>query len=119
MDYEEYRKSYFVDPPPEPRFELTGVRGIALFYEDYAPAVAFYQAVLGPAAYVEGEGTRSWKIGDTWLTLLQGLNGLNFVAFDINTVSPPHDVGGMTAFLAGTVMIQCLTLACHEVASAL
>jgi agmatinase len=52
------------------------------------------------------------------LTLLQGLDGLNFVAFDINTVSPPHDVGGMTAFLAGTVMIQCLTLACHELASA-
>ncbi len=46
------------------------------------------------------------------LSLLQGLAGLNFVAFDVNTVSPPHDVGGMTAFLAGTVMIQCLALAC-------
>ncbi|MEM7171865.1 MAG: arginase family protein [Pseudomonadota bacterium] len=47
------------------------------------------------------------------LALLQGLSGLNFVAFDINTVSPPHDIGGMTAFLAGSVMIQCLALACH------
>lgn len=46
------------------------------------------------------------------LSLLQGLAGLNFVAFDFNTVSPPHDVGGMTAFLAATVMIQCLALAC-------
>lgn len=48
------------------------------------------------------------------LSLLQGLAGLNFVAFDVNTVSPPHDVGGMTGFLAATVMIQCLALACHS-----
>lgn len=47
------------------------------------------------------------------LALLEGLAGLNFVAFDVNTVSPPHDVGGMTAFLAGTVMISCLSLACN------
>ncbi len=46
------------------------------------------------------------------LALLEGLAGLKFVAFDVNTVSPPHDVGGMTAFLAGTVMINCLSLAC-------
>ncbi len=45
------------------------------------------------------------------LDFLQGLAGLDFVAFDVNTVSPPHDLGGMTAFLAGTVMIQCLALA--------
>jgi agmatinase len=48
------------------------------------------------------------------LTLLQGLAGLDFVAFDVNTVSPPHDVGGMTAFLAGTVMIECMALACQN-----
>ncbi|MCP4330856.1 MAG: agmatinase [Alphaproteobacteria bacterium] len=47
------------------------------------------------------------------LGFIQGFGGLNFVAFDINTVSPPHDVGGMTAFLAGTVMIECLALACQ------
>lgn len=44
------------------------------------------------------------------LDLLRGLAGLDIVACDINTVSPPHDVGGMTAFLAGTVMIECLAL---------
>jgi agmatinase len=48
------------------------------------------------------------------LTLIQRLAGLNFVAFDVNTVSPPHDVGGMTAFLAGTVMIECMALACKR-----
>ena len=47
------------------------------------------------------------------LEFLQDLAGIDFVAFDINTVSPPHDVGGMTAFLAATVALECLTLACH------
>jgi arginase family enzyme len=47
------------------------------------------------------------------LALLQGLAGLNLVACDINTVSPPHDVGGMTAFLAATVMLECLFLICR------
>ncbi len=46
------------------------------------------------------------------LSFLQGLVGLDFVAFDVNTVSPPHDQGGMTAFLAATVMHHCLFLAC-------
>ena len=48
------------------------------------------------------------------LALIQGLAGLKFVAFDINTVSPPHDVGGMTAFLAATCMHQFLVLACKS-----
>lgn len=52
------------------------------------------------------------------LALLRGLSGLHFVAFDINTVSPPHDVGGMTAFLAGTVMVHCLALACFGLGKA-
>lgn len=45
------------------------------------------------------------------LALLEGLQGLQFVAFDINTVSPPHDPGGQTAYLAATVAWQCLWLA--------
>lgn len=42
--------------------------------------------------------------------LLHGLKGLNIVAMDVNTVSPPHDVGGMTAYLAGAVMLIGLHL---------
>ena len=45
------------------------------------------------------------------LALLRRLSGLNFVAFDVNTVSPPQDVGGMTAFLAATVVQEFLALA--------
>ncbi len=52
------------------------------------------------------------------LAILHGLAGLNFVGFDVNTVSPPHDVGGMTAFLAATIMRQCMVLACHALGMA-
>ncbi len=48
------------------------------------------------------------------LSLLQGLSGLDFVAFDVNTVSPPHDFGGMTALLAARVILECLALACGK-----
>ena len=44
------------------------------------------------------------------LAMLRKLSGLNIVAVDINTVSPEHDNGGMTAFLAGTIVMECLTL---------
>jgi len=46
------------------------------------------------------------------LAILDGLADLDLVAFDVNTVSPPHDNAGMTAFLAGTVILKCLQLAC-------
>lgn len=45
------------------------------------------------------------------LKLLRALAGLNFVAFDVNTVSPAHDVGEMTAFLAATIVQECCYLA--------
>ena len=69
MDYETYRTQNFVDPQPEPRFDVFGIRGATLYYEDYSAAVDFYTAVFGPPGYVEGEFTRGWRVGDTWLTL--------------------------------------------------
>jgi len=44
------------------------------------------------------------------LELLHALEGLHIVATDINTVSPPHDVGGMTASLAAHVAVVALNL---------
>ena len=38
------------------------------------------------------------------LAFVEQLNGLDTRVLDLNTVSPPHDSAGMTAFLAGTVM---------------
>ncbi len=40
--------------------------------------------------------------------LIRGLWGLNIVAADVNTVSPPHDVNGMTAFLAAATTFEIL-----------
>ncbi|MGY6632946.1 MAG: arginase family protein [Alkalilacustris sp.] len=44
------------------------------------------------------------------LELLRALHGLNIVAADVNTVSPPQDIGGMTAFLAAAVTYEILLL---------
>jgi hypothetical protein len=72
MDYESYRTRFFIDPPPEPRFDFVGIHGATLYFSDYASAVAYYHRVLGPPAYVEGKDTHGWLIGNTWLTLLSG-----------------------------------------------
>jgi len=44
------------------------------------------------------------------IEFLRGLGGLNVIAVDINTVSPPHDVNGMAAFLAAHLAYECLLL---------
>ena len=75
MDEAAYRQAYFVDPQPEPLFRFEGIRGVSLFFDAYEEAVAFYSSVLGPPNYVEGAGTRSWVIGDSWLTLFAATAG--------------------------------------------
>ncbi|MCC5982751.1 MAG: arginase family protein [Rhodobacteraceae bacterium] len=59
-----------------------------------------------------GVATPTWGGPDaaTGLDFLNALAGLPIVAVDINTVSPPHDVGGMTACLAGHVAVTALNL---------
>ena len=44
------------------------------------------------------------------LQLLRGLAGLDIVAVDVNTVSPPHDVQGMSAHLAAYMTYEALLL---------
>jgi agmatinase len=44
------------------------------------------------------------------LALIRGLAGLDLVAFDINAVSPPHDVNGQTGSLAAQVALEFLLL---------
>jgi catechol 2,3-dioxygenase-like lactoylglutathione lyase family enzyme len=71
MDYETYRANYVVDPAPTPRFAFGGISGVALFVQDFEKAESFYTEVLGPPGYSEGAGTRSWLLGNAWLTLLK------------------------------------------------
>jgi len=44
------------------------------------------------------------------LEVIRNLSGLNIVSIDINTISPPHNVGGMSAFLAATVAYELLVM---------
>jgi catechol 2,3-dioxygenase-like lactoylglutathione lyase family enzyme len=75
MDYESYREKFFTKPPPDPRFEFRGLHGTTLYFSDFEAAIDFYTRVLGSPAYVEGQGTRGWRLGNTWLTLLKGKSG--------------------------------------------
>ena len=75
MDYEQYRKLYFTEPAPEPRFDYKGLYGITLFFEEFKAAVEYYIRVLGLPVYRERAGTRGWRIGNTWLTILRGRDG--------------------------------------------
>ncbi len=75
MDLDSYRKAFFADPAPEPRFRFRGSFGATLYFQDFEAAVAFYKRVLGPPAYKEGEHTRGWPVGTGWLTLLRGKRG--------------------------------------------
>ncbi len=75
MDFDSYRESYFVHPQPVQRFAFRGLNGVTLFFEQYQAAIGYYQAVLGPPNYIEGEDTRGWLVGGTWLTLLRGSSG--------------------------------------------
>jgi catechol 2,3-dioxygenase-like lactoylglutathione lyase family enzyme len=75
MDYEAYRRAYFVDPEPEPRFRISSTGGAVIFVGDLEAAVAYYRAVFGEPAYVEGDTTNGWRLGDSWLTVFPARDG--------------------------------------------
>jgi len=62
-----------------------------------------------------GVATPSWGglSAREGLEFLRGLSGLDIIAVDVNTVSPPHDVQNMTAFLAAQVIYESLVLLCR------
>jgi agmatinase len=44
----------------------------------------------------------------TGMRIVRGLAGLRIVAADVNTVSPPHDIDGLTASLAAQLLFELL-----------
>ena len=92
MDYAEYRRQFFVDPPREPRFEIRGIGGVSIFVADFATALAYYTEVLGSPDYVEGDDTRGWRLGNAWLTLFPSADGGPHNA-DIQLVQPIDGCG--------------------------
>lgn len=100
MDYEEYRKKYFVEPQPKPKFENDGIHNAVLVFEEFEAAVEYYQTVLGPPAYVEGENTKGWGIGTTLLTLLHAKEGApNIVEINFVMKSPQEAERLQQAFI--------------------
>ncbi len=73
--------------------------------------LSFDMDYFDPSA-APGVATPTWggpPVADVF-DLLHGLAGLDLVGVDINTLSPPHDVGGLAAMLAAHVAVICLHL---------
>jgi hypothetical protein len=62
--------------------------------------VGFYSQVFGPPAYVEGAGTRGWRLGNTWLTLLQGEGRPQEIEVTLVMDSPAEAEALQAAFIA-------------------
>lgn len=78
--------------------------------------VCFDMDVFDPSA-APGVFTPAWGglTAREGLSLIRGLEGLNIVGFDINTMTPGFDVGGQTAWLAATVAVEfCHLLAAQD-----
>ncbi|HMK68104.1 MAG TPA: arginase family protein, partial [Stellaceae bacterium] len=77
--------------------------------------LCFDMDVFDPSC-APGVATPSWGgfTSREGLDFLRGLSGLDIVAVDVNTVSPPHDVQGMTAHLGAYVIYECLILLCRK-----
>ena len=72
----------------------------------------FFDPSCAPGVFTPTWGGVSAREG---LAILQGLAGLDIVATDVNTLSPLYDVGGMSAFLAATCVMECVHLAWRAV----
>jgi len=73
--------------------------------------LCFDMDVFDPSC-APGVGAPSWGglTAREGLAILRGIGGLNIVAVDVNTISPPHDDGGMSALLAANVMLEGMLL---------
>lgn len=93
------RERGFEDVLAEVR-DVVGDRPVYLCWD-----MDFYDPACAPAVCNPVWGGISAREG---FDIIRGLEGLNVVAVDINTVSPPHDANGMTGMLAGQTALECL-----------
>jgi len=79
-----------------------GDRPVYLSYD-----MDFFDPSVAPGVCTPTWGGASAREG---LAALEACGGLDVVGFNINTISPPHDVGGMSALLAAQVALGSLNL---------
>ena len=82
--------------------EKVGDRPVYLSYD-----MDFFDPAVAPGVCTPTFGGATAREG---LAVLEACSGLDLVGVNINTVSPPHDIGGMSALLAGTVALGSLNL---------
>ncbi|MGL4286200.1 MAG: arginase family protein [Phreatobacter sp.] len=86
--------------------QAIGDRPVYLSYD-----MDFFDPSVAPGVCTPTWGGASAREG---LAVLEACGGLNLVGVNINTVSPPHDVGGMSAFLAATITLNSLQLIARQ-----
>lgn len=62
MNYEAYRRNFFVELQPKSRFKFRDSFGVTLYFEAFDAAVKYYEQVLGPPRYVEGWGPGAGRL---------------------------------------------------------
>ncbi len=82
--------------------QKVGDRPVYLSYD-----MDFFDPSVAPGVCTPTWGGASAREG---LAALDACGGLNLVGVNVNTVSPPHDVGGMSALLAANVTLGSLNL---------
>lgn len=82
--------------------EVVGQRPVYLCFD-----MDFFDPSVAPGVATPAWGGVSAREG---LAALKAACELNIVAADVNTISPPHDPGGMSAFLAATVVYEMLVM---------
>lgn len=86
--------------------ETVGDRPVFLCFD-----MDFFDPSAAPGVFTPAWGGATAREG---LALLRALKGINFVGFDVNTLTPGADLKGQTAWLAATVMLEFCYLACDS-----
>lgn len=68
----------------------------------------FFDPSVAPGVCTPAWGGATAREG---FAVMRALAGLNIVGIDINTISPAHDTGGMSALLAATIAFELLVMA--------
>ncbi|MFN3461903.1 MAG: arginase family protein, partial [Oceanibaculum sp.] len=86
--------------------ETVGDRPVFLCFD-----MDFFDPSAAPGVFTPAWGGATAREG---LALLRARKGINFVGFDVNTLTPGADLKGQTAWLAATVMLEFCYLACDS-----